>query len=271
MEKIDEKALDFVVKYYQEGKLDTLNAIKTFRHLIGEKAVVRPIHRYIAIAASLLVLIGLAIGWYITMNDERTVLASANDIETYKLPDSTIITLAPHSSISFSYIGMKNGRRSVDFNGKAYFKVKHDKEHPFDVYGSISHVRVLGTVFQIDESAGNNSCVTLISGKVFFGSRNAENGVILTDGMTAKLGINDSVPNIVSSKNKNETVWVSKVFRFDDATITEVLNQLSKYYHVKLSASDKTKRVSGEFEAGELSNVISMLENMLDIRIVVKR
>ena len=57
------------------------------------------------------------------------------------------------------------------------------------------------------------------------------------------------------------------VFHFDDTPINEVLGKLSRYYDVQLSASDTTKRVSGEIEAASADDAIEVLETTLDIKI----
>lgn len=268
MDEMNKKALDFVVKHYQEGKLDTQKAIKTFRRLTGEVAPVIPPRRYIAIAASLLVLLGVTIGWLMMGKEDGTLVASGNQSKTCILPDGSKVTLAPHSSISYFYKEMKQGERSVQLAGKAYFEVVHDPNHPFDVFGDISHVRVLGTVFQVDESVGGSAYVKLFLGKVLFSAKHSPKGVILTSGMSARLDSNDSVPRIVSNSND---ILSQKVFHFNNTPIREVLRQLSAYYHVTLYASDDKKSVSGEFEAGDINQLISMLESMLDITITIKR
>ena len=57
------------------------------------------------------------------------------------------------------------------------------------------------------------------------------------------------------------------VFHFDDTPINEVLGKLSRHYSVQLSASDTTKRVSGEIEAASADDAIEVLETTLDIKI----
>ena len=64
-----------------------------------------------------------------------------------------------------------------------------------------------------------------------------------------------------------EEVLAVAVFHFHGTPINEVLGKLSRHYSVQLSASDTTKRVSGEIEAASADDAIEVLETTLDIKI----
>ena len=70
--------------------------------------------------------------------------------------------------------------------GKVAFSVKHDNAHPFTVEGKLSQVRVLGTVFTVDESRADTAIVQVTSGKVQFSAIGQPDAVILTGGMAAQ-------------------------------------------------------------------------------------
>lgn len=273
MEEINERALMFVVKYYKEGALDTKKAIKAFKRMTtGKKSLnARTVVMWkcLATAASLLLLMGITFSLYLSIVGKPTVVATTTNTLTVALPDSTKVTLAPFSSIKYSERDFLKQERSVEFEGKALFRVMHNALHPFIVYGEIGNVKVLGTVFQVDAHLKSRMNVALISGKVLFSAKDGAKGIMLTKGMSAQLGRGDSIPHIIPSQNSNETTWATKLFKFDNAPIGEVLKQLSKYYNVKLSTNDSEKKVSGEFEALELNEMISILEDMLDIKIKV--
>lgn len=59
----------------------------------------------------------------------------------------------------------------------------------------------------------------------------------------------------------------TKVFRYENTPITEVLRELSAYYRTPLEANDTTRRVTGEIEAASLEEVIDVLEKTLDLKI----
>ena len=81
MKQIENEHIDFVVKYYQEGKLDTKQAIEYFHHLT--QAPVKRLHlnkRIMSMAATLAILIVLSFTLlYIRGNKtQETTVASTN-------------------------------------------------------------------------------------------------------------------------------------------------------------------------------------------------
>lgn len=65
-------------------------------------------------------------------------------------------------------------------------------------------------------------------------------------------------------RNSVDTV---KIFKFNNTPVSDALNEISAYFHSNLVASDTTKHVTGEIQAGSEESVISILEQTLDIKI----
>ena len=63
------------------------------------------------------------------------------------------------------------------------------------------------------------------------------------------------------------TVSVPKTFHFDNTPLREVLDELSNYYGVTLTADQEDKRLTGDFEADSLDMTIRLIEEVLDITI----
>lgn len=61
------------------------------------------------------------------------------------------------------------------------------------------------------------------------------------------------------------------IFYFDNTPVNEALGAISQQYGVQLSASDTTKRVSGEIEASTVDEAIGLLETTVGIKITKKR
>lgn len=267
---IDDRDLDYVAKHYKEGAFDVQKAIITFRSLTGETKSLH--YRFMAFAASIIIIIGIFAGYRLFSTDKTNIiLASGDSIKTYALQDGSEITLYPHSCISYNKNDMNKSHRSVNLKGKAYFVIHHDSKRPFTVYGDIGMVKVLGTVFQVDELKRDLSVLYVVSGKVDFSSRQNNKGVLLTKGMKAELMCGNHKPQIVSSGNINQTAWATGIFKFHNTPINEALGDLSEYYHVNLVAVDSSESISGEFEATSLNEVKDILESTLNIRIYIKK
>ena len=70
----------------------------------------------------------------------KEVTAYSHPVD-YMLPDSSSITLFPHSSVRFHAKDYRKSSRKVHMEGKVAFSVKHDNAHPFTVEGKLSQVR----------------------------------------------------------------------------------------------------------------------------------
>lgn len=78
---------------------------------------------------------------------------------------------------------------------------------------------------------------------------------------------------VVTDSLKEDSVQVKdsvKVFRFDNTPVNLALKDISDYYGITLEASDTTKNISGEFEAKDINEAISLLEATLNIKIKKK-
>ena len=71
----------------------------------------------------------------------------------------------------------------------------------------------------------------------------------------------------VNMQPSSATVSVPKTFHFDNTPLREVLDELSAYYGVRLSADQEGKRLTGDFEADSLNMTIRLIEEVLDVTI----
>lgn len=272
--KVSDREQKFVFRYFQTGKLDTQKALLKVKARSGTAGYfdnleivrhnmvsVRPL-RWIAVAASFLVLLVSAYSFLHPSHDSITLVSEAK-VLTFQLPDSTQVTLAPHSSLTYQ----EDDCRKVEMTGCAYFQVKHDEKHPFDVDGVRGHVRVLGTQFQVDERT-ETSVVMVTSGKVFFSARDAKDGVLLTKGMQAFLSQGADKPTVIGGFNINNAAWATHLLHFDNTPLPEVLQELSKYGGgSELTASDMSKRLTGDFSTDSIQRAIQIIEQTLDVKI----
>ena len=196
-------------------------------------------------------------------------MATTDSIKTFALPDGSEITLSPHSSIAFSRHNMEKGKRIISLQGKSYFSIYHDPLHPFIVNSEIGMVKVLGTVFQIDESRKGIMYVYVESGKVSLSNRQGNGTVFLTKGMNAVLKKNSKAPIILATGNRNQTTWATGVFRFSNTPITEVLKEISAYYHINMTTNNTNKQLSGEFESHDINEIKKLIETTLCIKIKI--
>lgn len=270
MENSHDKELDFVVRHYRKGRLDTSAAIARFNASHLYSRIHRKVSRSAAIAAVSAAAVLLA-GVFAAVRiyyGTWVELSSSDMLMAYVLPDSTSVTLAPGSSVRYRKYPAFSRNRSVEMDGKVFFSVKRDTDHPFEITAGGSYVKVLGTEFHVELAPDGTSEVCVSSGKVFFARDDVSRGLVLTEGMAAKIGEGDAVPESIDA-GPNPSVWATGVFEYENTPVSEVLDELSSYYSVELGlGSDTDKSLTGRFEAGDLDEILDVIDNALDIEII---
>ncbi len=87
-----------------------------------------------------------------------------SEVMSHLLPDSSLITIYPHSTIKFER-AFNQQLRNVYLIGKAKFKVKRNTLRPFSVYSGAIKTTALGTSFTIN-TKGRQISVQLHTGKI---------------------------------------------------------------------------------------------------------
>lgn len=252
----------YVLHYYKEGKLDTQRALDKIQARVGtpRHTARHYILRWAAAAASVLVVIG--IGTYLYQRPTTTTLTADATQQVYRLPDGTMVTLAPHATLSYT-----SDCREVEMTGKAYFAIHHDARHPFTITDNAYIIRDIGTHLQVEESEGITR-LTVLEGAASFGStRSGNTAIALRAGMSATLSQGDSAPRLDKKTDVNQAAWATHEFHFADAPLADVLHTLSSYYHVRLTASDTSKRLTADFDTKSLNSIILVIEQTLDVKI----
>jgi len=250
MKNKEERMIDFVAKSYEENRFDPRKALArsqngTLCRLLRMSKRIVMLSRIAGIAAAVIVGIFLYTSWKNSWTDY-----TAYDVaQTFTLPDSSFVTLAPGATLRLQ---RHKDDRLVRMTGKIYFSVRHDDRTPFRIDAGSGFVKVLGTRFQVDsrDSIG----VSVVSGKVLFSAaRSGEEGLVLTKGQSAVLRRGSSAPARLNTP------------------LPEVLSELSEYYGVTLVVPDaESRRLSGEFSTSSLPDILSLVNSALGISIVIE-
>ena len=173
---------------------------------------------------------GLAAGW-------RQV-RSGNAIIADTLPDGSIITLHPHTSIRYQP-GMEKSGRALRLEGGAFFSVVHNPSRPFLIYVNDIIVKVLGTSFTIHPVAGGTG-IEVKSGVVMV-SRGADSFVLHTGEMvvvprkggnhikdTGKISPSLPIEPAQEGKKKKIPPGDDASFKRDRQTMLDIINDLVK-------------------------------------------
>lgn len=272
MKTNEDRMIDFVAKSYEENRFDPKKALArsqngSLRRSLSLSKRTVMLKRIAGVAAAAAVGIFLYLSWLTSWTD----YAAYDIAQTFTLPDSSSVTLAPGSTLSLQ---KHKDKRLVQMTGKVYFNVRHDDRAPFRVDAGSGFVKVLGTRFQVDSR--DPISVSVVSGKVLFSAiRSGEEALILTKGQSAVLDPAASKPVEITPKHPNPAAWATGEFIYDNTPLPEVLSELSEYYDVTLVAFDaghssgESRRLSGEFSTSSLQKILNLINSALgtDIQI----
>lgn len=262
----DEKCLHFVLRHYQKNKLDTQKALKAFKEKYQIPEQKRKSFRLWWMLPGMVAAILAVVLIYPRFQENgvwKEVTAYSHPVD-YMLPDSSSITLFPHSSVRFHVKDYQSSSRRVHMVGKVAFSVKHDNARPFTVEGKLSQVSVLGTVFTVDESRADTAIVKVASGKVQLSAIGKPDAVILTGGMAAKVAGERKDIQIIKEVKTGS-------FIFDNAPLPKVLEEFSRFYKVKLVANKTDRRLTASFKDKRLDEIVEIIEKVLNVKIEKKK
>ena len=255
MNQIDEQKLSFVLRHYRPGMFDTQKAWEKVSGMASWRPARRILLWAVPIAAALI--LGVFFSWRNTWTEYN-----AYDMaQAFTLKDGTHVTLAPGSTLRYQPY---KAPRHVLMAGKVLYEVTHDEAHPFTISAPHANVTVLGTVFQVmDDEASTRVDVT--EGKVRFQSLQGD-GLVLMAGQAASLqGVK---PVLEKTALPNPSAWATGVFRYVATPLETVLNELSGFYGVTLSADAVDKSLTGEFSTDSLDEILELVGLALDVEIV---
>ncbi|QGK74329.1 FecR family protein [Flavobacterium sp. SLB02] len=224
----------------------------------------KPWRHYAAAAAILLfVLVGTGLyfkGPSLVNNTDisiagNTIENTSSIIKSIVLPDSSRVELSPNSKIAYADNFAVN--RKVEVSGEAYFKVKKDKKHPFQVLCNETTTTVLGTSFTVTGHNQNGVEVALYEGSVQMNVKNQDKKWILKPGEKFTYG--------------NETAVVAGFNRFMDFD-DEKLSNVSLYiesnygYKVMLPAEYSNQKITVRINKKEdLKTILELISEMYNL------
>lgn len=229
----------------------------------------------IPLLASTLALMALVISKHKQEFAQQEVITPEGSRTQITLPDGSHVWLNAESSLKFK-IPFNKKRREVLLSGEAYFDVQKNKKSPFIVHSGNTSVKVLGTKFNYKAyKEDSNIEVSLSEGKVQLEvlKANNENNYILNSGDRAVVDKASGTTNITNEKLEKYTDWHKGLLVFDDALISDVAKNLSRWYGIDAVIEDPTivnYRITTTFENESLQQVIDLLKlsSPLDIRII---
>jgi len=176
------------------------------------------------------------------------------------LPDGSKVWLNAASSLKFPGV-FKRNVREVELDGEAYFEIAKRSAMPFKVRSGNTEIEVLGTHFNL-KAYSNQKVIktTLVEGSVKINE--GKSSVLLKPGQQARqAGGNITILNNVDIEE--QVAWKDGLFVFKDASIEEVMSQVSSWYDLDVTFEGKipekylTGKVSRSVNATEFMNLLN--------------
>ncbi|WP_099366050.1 FecR family protein [Sphingobacterium sp. 1.A.4] len=197
-----------------------------------------------------------------------TIKSNSSQVLSVFLSDSSKVWLNSNSSLILPNTFEKNNRE-VYLKGEAYFEIEHLKNKPFKVFAGDLTTEVLGTHFIVNSQSMKNTEIILLEGSVSVSNKTKK--TIMSPG---EIAIGNDFQII---KRESETLdllaWKDGYFKFDNANIVEIMNQIEDWYDVKYIKIQTTndERFSGTFKrSDQLEILLNNLEEVSNIRFRIK-
>lgn len=217
----------------------------------------------IAVAASVLVLFGILF-WINNRTDE--IISDDRIVET-TLPDNSKIVINRNSKIEYPKKFENN--RTVKLKGEAYFVVSAQKDNPFIVETENYNVEVVGTEFFVSTLKKQIEVIVKKGIVKVYPIRKPADSIILKP--ADKLQNGDKITKI---KNNNFLSWKTGKIKFDNASLKEISNVLTRTYGVEISISNaeiEDLKMTATFDNQELSSVLKVVEQTLNVKITKQK
>ena len=229
-----------------------------------------------AAAAALVIGVGVAAlyisqGWlttsiYKTDIGERRIVA---------LPDGSRISMDSATTIQVTY--EKTARSITLERGRSRFDVAHDPNRPFTVTAGPKTVVAVGTSFDV-ERLQSSVLITLIQGQVVIKSaaelttpanRLAEQPISLKPGEELVVSTNVQ-PAVVTADPQVARAWESGRLFFRDEALGDAVARVNRYtdHPISIDPSIASIRVSGVFNAGDVSSFVSAVTSYFPVQAV---
>lgn len=197
------------------------------------------------------------------------ILVPAGQTYRLQLADGSRVVMNAGSSVTYR-VPFDASLRELTLQGEAYFEIAH-AEVPFEVVVGEVRVRVYGTRFDIRQTSGGNVSTVLVEGSV---------GMRLPDGRELRMEPDDRVSFdratgglTVQRVDADEYVaWIDGRFKYTDTPLDEVLDDLSRWYGVRLGCPDAgAARLTLDVNRQtDLKSMLSDLELLVGKRIQIE-
>jgi len=205
----------------------------------------------------------------------QNITTSKGQRTTINLSDGTKVILNADSKLKIPKNYDQTDRR-IYLQGEAFFKVKHDAQHPFMVIVNHNFIKDLGTQFNVTAYDTSKMVVVVRAGLISLGQMEQNNqSNTLARISPNKRGVLDNSGNLTISKvhDINRYIgWTKGELIFHQTPFQEVVKRLGRWYNIDCKIGDpdlKNRTLTATYNnlsESEALKVLSMTMNINYIR-----
>ncbi|WP_044208988.1 FecR family protein [Flammeovirga sp. OC4] len=213
-----------------------------------------------AAAVAILLTLGLSMFYYLDSDKVQMLQKeTGNTTALVKLPDGTKVWLNKESSIRYPE-SFGDNDRVVSLEGDAFFEVKRDEEHAFNIITSEATTTVLGTSFHLTQNQ-----VEVVTGKVRFESKESGEYVVLVKNETGAIA-DGTVSKTVYEQELNAASLMQTELSFKGADLSDAIKEIGKAYNTSIVIENKQlekRKFTGTFRNKTLETVIEQVSEVV--------
>jgi transmembrane sensor len=199
----------------------------------------------------------------VTTIASRTLTTPVGGRDSLVLPDGSQVMLGPGSSLVMAQ-GYGQTERRISLTGEAFFTVAHDAAKPFVVVANGAELRDVGTAFVV-HSDGGGVRVAVTEGVVEL-TVGRQAATRLNAGDAASISPAGAVVAQRGVGARDDLAWTTGRLVFRDAPLTEVAEDLQRWYGVHLDIRDASlsrRPLSATFDGDSLGSVLQVISGAL--------
>ncbi len=188
--------------------------------------------------------------------------------KTILLPDESLVYLNVDSKLIYPE-KFSDSNRIVELEGEAYFNVSHDASRPFKVVCKNTVTVVKGTEFNI-KSRNDEVEIILTKGSVETFKKDSNIGIQLKKGEVITFDERIGFSKPTKANIDHYLAWRKGKFSFSHTSLENVMDEIGRYYNVDVvfrNPSERSKIITGVFDADSLEHIFSIIGLTLDVKI----
>jgi len=234
-----------------------------------------------------------------TANENHEIVVQNGTKTDMALPDGSRIILNSGSRLTYPKNYASADVREVYLSGEAYFKIVHDKQHPFIIHTAHFDIKDIGTTFNVKAYPGEKVTeASLIEGAIEISFKNSTTKkILLKPSQKAILANNDLNNKDQTSAEKvdpnaddyklailmadkeieskfAEIAWINNELVFKNEAFEDLAKKMERRYNVEITFGDaKIKRayLTGIFRNENIEQALKVLQLITPFKYQINR